>query len=125
MSAPAIESMSWEGKLRTLEELWDSITRWGDRCESPAWHEQELKETPGPRRARRREVNGLIWPSWVKCGTRHPRSLAHMALVGQGPGQFLHRMGNATRSSLRRRWITLIVRRETRVVKEGTFGSCG
>jgi hypothetical protein len=32
----AIEKMSWEEKLRTLEELWDSITREGDRYESPS-----------------------------------------------------------------------------------------
>ena len=37
--------MSWEEKLRALEELWDAITREGDRYGSPAWHEQELKET--------------------------------------------------------------------------------
>lgn len=37
--------MSWEEKLRTLEELWDAIAREGDRYESPAWHEYELKET--------------------------------------------------------------------------------
>ena len=41
----AIEQMSWEEKLRTLEELWDSIAREGDRSESPPWHEQALKET--------------------------------------------------------------------------------
>jgi hypothetical protein len=45
MSTPAIERMSWEEKLRALEELWGAITREGDRYESPAWHEQELKET--------------------------------------------------------------------------------
>lgn len=45
MSTPAIERMSWEDKLRALEELWDAITRERDRYESPAWHEQELKET--------------------------------------------------------------------------------
>lgn len=45
MTAPAIEQMSWEEKLRTLEELWDSITRERDRYESPSWHEQTLKET--------------------------------------------------------------------------------
>ncbi len=45
MSTPAIDRMSWEEKLRALEELWDAITREGDRYESPAWHEQELKET--------------------------------------------------------------------------------
>ncbi len=41
----AIDQMSWEEKLRTLEELWDSIAREGDRYESPSWHEQALKET--------------------------------------------------------------------------------
>jgi Putative addiction module component len=45
MTTPAIERMSWEEKLRMLEELWDSITREGDRYESPPWHEQALKET--------------------------------------------------------------------------------
>ena len=45
MSTPAIDLISWEEKLRALEELWDAITREGDRNESPAWHEQELKET--------------------------------------------------------------------------------
>ena len=45
MSTPAIDLMSWEEKLRALEELWDAITREGDRYESRAWHEQELKET--------------------------------------------------------------------------------
>ncbi|MFZ0008058.1 MAG: addiction module protein, partial [Steroidobacteraceae bacterium] len=41
----AIERMSWEEKLRTLEELWGSIMREGDQYESPPWHEQALKET--------------------------------------------------------------------------------
>jgi hypothetical protein len=27
MTTPAIERITWEEKLRTLEELWDSITR--------------------------------------------------------------------------------------------------
>lgn len=45
MTTPAIERMSWEEKLRTLEELWDSITREGERYESPSWHEQALRET--------------------------------------------------------------------------------
>jgi len=45
MSTPAIDRMSWEEKLRTLQELWDAITREGDRYESPEWHEQALKET--------------------------------------------------------------------------------
>jgi hypothetical protein len=45
MTTPVIESMSWEERLRTLQELWDSITGEGGRYESPAWQEQELKET--------------------------------------------------------------------------------
>ena len=45
MSTTAIDQMTWEEKLRALEELWDAITREGDRYESPAWHEHELKET--------------------------------------------------------------------------------
>ena len=31
MSTPNIDLMSWEEKLRALEELWDAITREGDR----------------------------------------------------------------------------------------------
>ena len=45
MNTTAINQMSWEEKLRALEELWDAITREGDRYESPAWHEQALQET--------------------------------------------------------------------------------
>jgi len=29
MTTAAIEQMSWEGKLRTREELWEAITREG------------------------------------------------------------------------------------------------
>lgn len=42
-TTPDIEGMAWEEKLRTLEKLRDSITRKGDRYESPAWHKQALK----------------------------------------------------------------------------------
>ncbi len=45
MTTPAIERISGKEKLRTLEELWDSITREGERYESPTGHEQELKAT--------------------------------------------------------------------------------
>lgn len=45
MSIPAIDRMSREEKLHALEELWESITREGDRYDSPAWHEDELKRT--------------------------------------------------------------------------------
>jgi hypothetical protein len=40
-----IQQMSWEDKLRTLEELWEAITREGDRYESPTWHQEALNET--------------------------------------------------------------------------------
>ena len=45
MTAAEIQQMSWEEKLRTLEELWEAITREGDRYESPAWHQETLNET--------------------------------------------------------------------------------
>jgi hypothetical protein len=35
MTMPASEQMSWEEKLGTLEELWESIGREGDRYQSP------------------------------------------------------------------------------------------
>ena len=44
MTTTAIERMTRESRLGTLQELWNSITREGERYESPAWHEQELKE---------------------------------------------------------------------------------
>ena len=45
MTTTVIQQMSWEEKLRTLEELWEAITREGDRYESPGWHQEALKET--------------------------------------------------------------------------------
>ncbi|MBS0367523.1 MAG: addiction module protein [Proteobacteria bacterium] len=45
MSTLVFDRMSWEDKLRALQELWDAIGREGDRYESPDWHEQALKET--------------------------------------------------------------------------------
>ena len=45
MNAAEIQQMSWEEKLRTLEELWEAITREGDRYESPDWHLEALNET--------------------------------------------------------------------------------
>jgi Putative addiction module component len=45
MTTAEIAQMSWEEKLRALEELWEAITREGDRYESPAWHEEALKES--------------------------------------------------------------------------------
>ena len=45
MNTTTIDQMSWEEKVRALQELWDAIMREGDRYASPAWHEQELRET--------------------------------------------------------------------------------
>jgi hypothetical protein len=54
MTAPSIERMFGEAKFRTLEELWDFITREGDRYESPPWHEQAQKRDSAALRVRRR-----------------------------------------------------------------------
>ena len=45
MTTLAIDKMSWAEKLRTMEELWDALSREESRLPSPAWHEQALKDT--------------------------------------------------------------------------------
>ena len=45
MSAIAIKQMSWDEKLRTMEELWESLSREESRLESPSWHGEVLQET--------------------------------------------------------------------------------
>lgn len=45
MSTLAIQQMSWEEKLRAMEELWESLSGEGARLESPAWHGEALRET--------------------------------------------------------------------------------
>jgi len=45
MSTLAIQQMSWEEKLRAMEELWESLSDEGVRFESPAWHGDALRET--------------------------------------------------------------------------------
>ncbi len=45
MIALAIMQMSWDEKLRTMEELWESISREESRLESPSWHQAALQET--------------------------------------------------------------------------------
>jgi hypothetical protein len=45
MTAAEIQQMSWEEKLRTLEELWEAIAREANRYESPGWHQEALSET--------------------------------------------------------------------------------
>ena len=45
MNALAIKNMSWDEKLRTMEELWESLSGEEVRLESPHWHEEALRET--------------------------------------------------------------------------------
>ena len=45
MSTLAIDQMSWDEKLRTMEELWVSLRCEETRLESPPWHQEALKET--------------------------------------------------------------------------------
>jgi hypothetical protein len=45
MGTLAIQQMSWEEKLRAMEELWESLSAEGTRYESPAWHGDVLRET--------------------------------------------------------------------------------
>jgi hypothetical protein len=45
MSELAIKEMSWDEKLRAMEELWASLTQDESRLESPSWHKDALQET--------------------------------------------------------------------------------
>jgi hypothetical protein len=45
MSALTIENMTWDEKLRAMEELWESLSREEARLESPPWHQDALRET--------------------------------------------------------------------------------
>jgi hypothetical protein len=45
MNRLAIKQMSWDEKLRAMEELWESISREESRLESPSWHEDALRKT--------------------------------------------------------------------------------
>ena len=45
MSALAIKQVSWDEKLRTMEELWESLSQDESRLESPPWHQDALRET--------------------------------------------------------------------------------
>ena len=39
-----IEQMTLEEKLRAMEALWADLSRHENQIESPAWHEQVLKD---------------------------------------------------------------------------------
>ena len=45
MNSLAIQQMTWDEKLRTMEELWDSLRQDESRVPSQAWHETELNQT--------------------------------------------------------------------------------
>jgi hypothetical protein len=45
MSTPPIKDMTWDEKLRTMEELWESLSQEETRLESPPWHKDALRET--------------------------------------------------------------------------------
>jgi len=45
MSTLAIQQMSWEEKVRAMEELWESLSGDAAQLESPAWHGEALRET--------------------------------------------------------------------------------
>jgi hypothetical protein len=45
MSALAVKQMTWAEKLRTMEELWESLSQDESRLESPPWHQDALRET--------------------------------------------------------------------------------
>jgi uncharacterized phage protein gp47/JayE len=45
MNAFAIKQMSWDEKLRAMEELWESLTQDASRLESPPWHQDALRQT--------------------------------------------------------------------------------
>jgi sugar-specific transcriptional regulator TrmB len=59
MSALTIKKMSWDEKLRAMEELWESLSREESRLESPAWHRQALRETTS--RYRTGEEKPIDW----------------------------------------------------------------
>jgi hypothetical protein len=40
-----MENMSWDEKLRAMEELWESLSQEEARLESPPWHKKAIGET--------------------------------------------------------------------------------
>jgi putative addiction module component (TIGR02574 family) len=44
IAAAEIERMGLDEKLRTMELLWDSISRKPDQVHSPAWHRRVLAD---------------------------------------------------------------------------------
>jgi len=44
MTTDTIQSMSLAEQVETMERLWDSICHVGEEPDSPAWHEQVVRE---------------------------------------------------------------------------------
>lgn len=55
----ALDKMSFEEKLKLMEELWAELVEHGDRIGSPLWHEKVLKERE--RRVRDGREPALDW----------------------------------------------------------------
>jgi hypothetical protein len=53
--------MSWDEKLRAMEELWESLSQEESRFESPVWHGGVLKETAARREAG--DEQPIDWPA--------------------------------------------------------------
>jgi hypothetical protein len=45
MAITVVSDLSWDEKLRAMEELWESLTQDEARLESPPWHQDALRET--------------------------------------------------------------------------------
>ena len=54
-----MENMSWDKKLRGMEELWVSLSQEEGRLESPPWHEEALRETAARHDAG--EEQPIVW----------------------------------------------------------------
>jgi putative addiction module component (TIGR02574 family) len=66
MSVPTLplDKMSAEEKVRTMEALWQSLSADPGSVESPAWHEEELRE-----RERKIESGESKFVDWEKAKT--------------------------------------------------------
>ena len=71
MSTLAIQQMSWEEKLRAMEELWADLTRDDAKYASPSWHFDELKRTEQDIRAGR--IKFIDWETAKKSIRRRAR----------------------------------------------------
>ncbi len=60
-----LDQMSLPEKLRVLETLWDDLGRHDGELESPAWHEEILKE-----RQARAQAGEAIYSDWEDARVR-------------------------------------------------------